>query len=370
MTLNGILTIERTILIRTLPYDEQTESFEVIPLDELLGIDKLPFKMTKKVMLETAYTGQMIPSFQKASEELKRKLGYKVCPSLVRQVTVFVGNLTYERDLRIAIETEQNVVNLSEKDSEKLEGILYIQVDGAMFNTWVKDQKGSVWKENKLALCFASPYLQKRGTKENNGFNITKKEYTAFVGSAHDFAKFVYQIAINQGYGKYEKIIILGDGATWIRKMGEDKFPEAIQILDYFHLKENTYEFAKHIFKNKKSKYTPWAKKMINHLMSDEVEKVFVELEKYKSLKLPSNVVNLNTYLMNNRDRINYSEYLAKGYFIGSGAIESANKTILQKRLKQAGMRWKVETAQPILTLRSKVESFLWHEVIEEVERL
>ena len=370
MTLNGILTIERTILIRTLSYDKQTESFEVIPLDELLGIDKLPFKMTKKVMLEIAYMGQMMSSYQQASHELERKLGYEVSTSLVRQVTLFVGNLMYEIDLRIATNTEQNIANSIEKNFKKLKGVLYIQIDGAMFNTWIKDIKGSIWKENKLALCFASPYLQKRGSKESNGFNITKKEYTAFIGSAHDFAKFVYQIAINQGYGKYEKIIILGDGATWIRKMGEEKFPSAIQILDYYHLKENIYEFAKHIFKNKKSQYTPWAKKMINHLMSDEAEKVFVELEKYNSLKLPKNVVNLNTYLVNNRDRINYKEYLSKGYFIGSGAIESANKTILQKRLKQAGMRWTVKTAQPILTLRAKVESFLWHEVIAAVENL
>ena len=140
----------------------------MIPLDELLGIDKLPFKMTKKVMLETAYTGQMIPSFQQASEELKRKLGYKMSPSLVRQVTVFVGNLMYERDLKIATNTEQNMINSAEKDSEKLKGELYIQIDGAMLHTWVKDIKGAIWKENKLALCFASPYLQKRGTKENN----------------------------------------------------------------------------------------------------------------------------------------------------------------------------------------------------------
>jgi hypothetical protein len=57
--------------------------------------------------------------------------------------------------------------------------------------------------------------------------------------------------------------------------------------------------------------------------------------------------------------------YEQKGYFIGSGAIESGNKIVLQQRLKQAGMRWNVETAQNILKLKAKTESGLWHTDVE-----
>ena len=52
--------------------------------------------------------------------------------------------------------------------------------------------------------------------------------------------------------------------------------------------------------------------------------------------------------------------YKAKGYFCGSGAIESGNKIVLQKRLKQAGMRWEPQTAQYLLTLKTKYESGRW----------
>ena len=62
-------------------------------------------------------------------------------------------------------------------------------------------------------------------------------------------------------------------------------------------------------------------------------------------------------------DKIKYPEYRAKGYFVGSGAIESANKVIVQRRLKQSGMRWSVSGAQAVLTLRAKVESRLWYSV-------
>jgi hypothetical protein len=53
-----------------------------------------------------------------------------------------------------------------------------------------------------------------------------------------------------------------------------------------------------------------------------------------------------------------------KGYFIGSGVIESSNKTILQRRLKQAGMRWDPVFAQNILSLITKQESDLWEQTV------
>ena len=82
---------------------------------------------------------------------------------------------------------------------------------------------------------------------------------------------------------------------------------------------------------------------------------------------LPKGTVNLKTYITNNINKIHYQNYKNKGYLIGSGPIESGNKTILQKRLKQSGMRWSPNTAQPLLTLRAKAESGLWN---SEVKRL
>ena len=227
----------------------------------------------------------------------------------------------------------------------------------------MEDKSGSTWRENKLGMAFASVHVRKRGSSDKNGYTITRKEYSAYIGSAADFAKFVYQIAINQGYGQYEKTIILGDGATWIRTMCEDLFPDALQILDFYHLSENVYEFAKHAFKKDEKKYQPWAKKIIRWIKEERLDEVFKAIDKTGVVKTPAGVVNLKGYLTNNKDKMSYNRYIFKGYYIGSGAIESANKVILQRRLKQAGMRWSVPTAQAVLSLRAKVESGLWNDV-------
>jgi hypothetical protein len=90
-------------------------------------------------------------------------------------------------------------------------------------------------------------------------------------------------------------------------------------------------------------------------------------LKPLKDRKIPKGTVNLHTYLANNINKIDYRDYAEKGYYVGSGAIESGNKVVLQKRLKLAGMRWGELSAQYLLSLRAKYESGLWKREIVDM---
>jgi len=240
-------------------------------------------------------------------------------------------------------------------DKEKEIKTLYIMTDGAAVNTRVEDENGSTWKENKTAIVFTNKDMIKR---KDGGNIIVNKEYTTLIGSAEKFKGYILNAAVNAGYGKVKEVVIIADGAAWIRNMGKELFPEATQILDLYHLKENIYTYAKHKFMQDEKKYVPWAEEFIDKIEKGKVQEALDQLPEEETL--PAGVVNLRTYITNNIDKINYPEYKKKGYFVGSGAIESANKVVVQRRLKQAGMRWSVSGAQSLLTLRSKVESKLW----------
>jgi hypothetical protein len=147
--------------------------------------------------------------------------------------------------------------------------------------------------------------------------------------------------------------------------MVEELFPDAQQILDYFHLCENVHTYAKALFDMNASKYMPWAKRVCALLKTSQYKSVLQELEPNKDSKPNGCPVNLYGYISNNIGCIDYVEYERKGYFIGSGAIESGNKIILQDRLKRAGMRWNVTAAQAMLTLKTKAESNIWHQDVE-----
>jgi hypothetical protein len=58
-------------------------------------------------------------------------------------------------------------------------------------------------------------------------------------------------------------------------------------------------------------------------------------------------------YYRKNQDRMKYDEYLAKGWFIGSGVVESACKTLVCGRFKQPGMRWTTAGAEALLPFRA-----------------
>ena len=60
------------------------------------------------------------------------------------------------------------------------------------------------------------------------------------------------------------------------------------------------------------------------------------------------------------KERIRYKEFREKGYFIGSGAIESANSYSIQNRLKRSRMKWKVKNANGLAHLRNIYYSDQW----------
>jgi len=65
-------------------------------------------------------------------------------------------------------------------------------------------------------------------------------------------------------------------------------------------------------------------------------------------------------YLDNNRDRMRYDEYLAKGYPIASGVIEGACRHLVKDRMERAGMHWTRKGAQAMLDLRSVYNNGDW----------
>jgi hypothetical protein len=62
-------------------------------------------------------------------------------------------------------------------------------------------------------------------------------------------------------------------------------------------------------------------------------------------------------YFEKNQERMRYQTFLAHGYHIGSGTIESACRRLVTQRLKCAGMHWREETAEAVLALRTHLKS-------------
>lgn len=339
----------------------------VVPLDICLGIDGLPCKMSIDMMLKCAFWAQNQCSYQLAEETMKKVFGYMVNDDTIRQVTNFIGKLVFDEDCRMAEEAWRLLESGKMGCPCNKSGVLYLEFDGAALNTRIRDADGSTWRENKLGIVFSSDKIYHwKGCDGKEHHQVRQREYISYIGSVSEFKKHCLACALRNGYGKYRQTIILSDGAQWIANMALEVFPDAQHILDLFHLKENVYDFAKTKFRQDTSEYVPWSEQICGLLEDGRWEEVLAELdpeEKYE------NTVNLYHYIERNKEHIDYPKYKANGWFVGSGAIESGNKVVLQKRLKQAGMRWNPKTAQYVVTLCSKKESGRWEEDVESFIR-
>jgi len=317
--------------------------------------------MSVKAMLEVAFWAQNQCSYKRAEEILKRN-GMMVNDTTAREVTNYVGGYVFKRDCKQAEDTMEKYSKCEIPFTRERDGVLYIETDGAALNTRQKDENGSTWRENKLGEVFSSDDIRWWTDKNvKTQHTLVRKEYVSYIGSVGEFKKHLLACAIRNGYGSYKETVLVSDGATWIRNMKEEYFPDAQQILDFYHLCENVNSYAKYVFNMDETRYRPWAEQVCAALKAGKYRDVLRELGKPgDNRKTFVSPVNLYGYIENNSDNIDYPAYIGKGYFIGSGAIESGNKIVLQQRLKQAGMRWNVSSAQPLLTLKAKCESNLW----------
>ena len=311
------------------------------------------------MIIEIAFWGQNQSSFKKASEIIYRVHGIKISYVTVMNITKYVGKLVYNYNYNKSLEIWNKRANIDMNITKK-KGTLYIQADGAAVNTRIEDENGSTWRENKLGIFFSDNDMYKRKEKANI---INHKEYVSYIGNVDTFKILVFAKAVELKYWEYESIVFISDGATWLRNMIDELFPEAIQILDKFHLIENIYDYAKFIFNDDIKKVEKFKDKIIGYCYSKEYNLIVKELKKYKDITIPKTVCNLPIYLENNKNKIDYSTYEHNGWFVGSGAIESSNKTIVQLRLKQAGMRWSVDGANYMIALRCMWESNHWSKI-------
>ena len=334
------------------------------PLDSYLGIAGLPFKITPNCMLRIAFWAQNQLSYQRAEDAIKLILSLDVDRVTIRNVTNYVGGFVFKNDCRNALKAMELLDSGRMEQPRDKKGTLYIETDGASVNTRVKDND-STWRENKLAVAFTSDDI--RWWTANDGERrhafIQKPIYCSLIGSAADFKCHVLALALRAGYGKYTETVFISDGATWIRNMIQEIFPDALQILDFYHLCENVHKYARGLFgvsESQEEARKKWAKDICDSLKKSQYRQVLKELGEDSVVNVDGTLFNLHGYISNNINNIDYSEYQQRGLFIGSGIVESANKTILQDRLKRAGMRWNIQCAQAMLSLRIKQESSLW----------
>jgi hypothetical protein len=174
--------------------------------------------------------------------------------------------------------------------------------------------------------------------------------------------------ARNSSHPRPIACLLDGERALW--DMQREHFPDAVGILDLFHVLERLWAVAHCSHKEGSDGARQYVEERLRDLLQGRVGYVIAGLRRRLNggkLSGPKRQVVRSAveYLANNREPMRYDEYLAKGYPIGSGVAEGACRHLVKDRLEQTGMRWTVDGAQAMLHTRALYLNDQWGEFLE-----
>jgi len=320
------------------------------PLDEELGLQKKS-AWTERAREVIVFAGTTGP-FTQAPEVLARMSDLRVSASTIRALTESAGEALC---LVEAAENERIMRTLPAAKRGAVRQL--ISVDGVMVPV-----VGGDWKEVRTLVI---GWLTGRINGEVKADHL---RYVCRMTEAEKFADWVTAEVHRCGMEHAEVIAAVADGAPWCQGLIDLQVPNAIRILDFPHAVQHLSAVAQAVFGSGTEATSSWLEIQRHALRHGDPETVLTALAALPvaEAKDPDEariIVDRElAYFTTRRSHIRYAEFAAEDLPIGSGAVESANKLVVEARLKGAGMRWGLDHVNAMVALRALYCSQRWDE--------
>jgi hypothetical protein len=322
------------------------------PWDEQLALGHR--RMTRAAEEITALAGTM-ESFEESSETtLQRMAGLRVSESTVQRVTEEAGD-------RLAKLLEAGYAVSDEgpwKWRRDAHGrtCAYVSLDAVAVP---QQGPGGVAAEWRMAWV-GSVY----NPKNESEMERPQWHQAAYVASMDDLSKtglLLRRQATAAGFEQAEQQIAISDAGAGLENFFRERFPRAVVIVDFWHAREHLVELAAALFPCDDAKRQRWIAARSQQLRYEGGAAVLAELEKMEPSRFSAPARDAHAahtqYFRNHAHKMEYPQYRANGWQIGSGPIEAACKTVVSKRMKQSGMRWGLSGANALCHLRALLRS-------------
>jgi hypothetical protein len=216
-------------------------------------------------------------------------------------------------------------------------------------------------REAKLVTVWTAEGRDAKGTPVRDEGSVT---YSAAIESAAQadtedapsaFAQRVEREAYRRGFDRAKRQAVLGDGAPWIWNLADEHFPDAVQIVDRFHVKHHLSDVAKAIYGPTGTIAEEWAKRRHEELDEGRLDPLLQALRRQADAHEEAR--QCVEYISRNRHRMQYPEFHAQGLCTSTGVVESGCNLIVGKRLKHSGMHWTLDGANAVIALRCCIKS-------------
>lgn len=365
------------------------------PADLALGLNKnspaSPYLQEVAALLNTK-----MPSEQAA--EVASRFGLELSRCFIHREAHRQGLKAQElRQARLAqLDSWEQIQKLALQTEEPATGpfTLVIQIDA--WNIRERDDWGRTQQARQEALrenqeppskwhwvCVATLFrLDHRGVTAAGRPVISQRAYACTRLSTEDLMRQLHRQAIDCGLGQARDVLVVADGALWIWKAVQDRFPDAHCRLDLYHADEHLWTVAHELYGRDTPEASRWVEPLLRQLHEDEPANLIHSLKQIATGlkdKLQQKVQAQITYFENNQNRINYRAILAArkalkngtataeqkikaGEPLGSGAIESTCRQY-QCRFKRTGQFWSLPGDEALLCLETLWRNHRWHDL-------
>ena len=335
------------------------------PLDDKLGLR--PREMSAELESLTAMTGVQLP-FEQSSQLFEKLTLVSVSDHSVAKATQAMGSeVQAVEEEWVSQSRDEDWLQEQERLAERPQR-LYGALDAAKVH--IRGEEEHPWRDMKVGVWFTTTVAPPRDPDERWDIQATDMSYYCDISPAQQFGQLLWATGCQRQAQLAQELIFLGDGAEWIWNLVQEHYPEAVQIVDWFHATEYIAPVAKAAF-NEQDQREAWIKQVRTDLWESDLDAVleaFAEFTEHKRAgKAAQKAV---TYFTNNRHRMNYTAYRAKGYQIGSGTVESGCKQIVTQRLKVAGAIWNLGNCIQTAKARAALLSDQWSVLADRREHL
>ena len=277
------------------------------------------------------YVGQLVP-YASGVEVLAKLAHVEVSASQLYRVTEAYG---------AALEAQAQHLDAHAAVELAPGEVVYAELDGSMVFT----DEG--WKEAKLARVFRETDSPQALTAEPPK-TLTHSVYAGHIGHYTEFCR-RFEGVLQPYATAPERLVFITDGALWTKDYLSQGYAQATQILDFYHVKEHLAELAQAARLN-----AAWLDAMSTQLLDGQLRAFIDTLRQLTGLKRYARTLRdrFLAYVLHNQDRLHYADYRQQGFYIGSGAVEAAHRSVVQARMKRSGQRWSLRGAQHMLQLR------------------
>lgn len=307
---------------------------------------------TPQVQEAVARLGSRLP-YQEAQEELEMMWGIDISVGSVREITMRNGRIA-----DVLIEQEMRRLQKEAPAAQATPKQLLMSADGAMVQL-----RNGEWREIKTVAI--GEFETKWDAKSQEV--VTRTEKVSYFSSADRAEQFSDKAIVEwhrRGGENAEKVVAVNDGAVWIQAFIDYHCPTATRVIDFAHAQGYVATVGKALFGAESDRFQQWYPQMSKQLGTKAPQRTLNELRflwtQNQAHPAADEIETAIRYLERRQAMIDYPHFRKNGIPIGSGIVESGHKVVMQRRMKQAGMRWADESLNPMLALRMAICNKRW----------